>query len=390
VIRASYPGHASRFTSSFTVTHHVFKASRSMQGPDYYKLLGVPRSAKPDDIKKAYRKLARQYHPDVNPGSANSEDRFKEISQAFDVLSDPKKREIYDSYGYYSEQAANAGPRGPVFDFANFGAANFRDIFSEIFSNVRPQAARDRRPARGSDLELAVGVTFEQAMQGLTTRIEVDRSEICDSCQGMGEAASRTVACSACNGSGQQTRRVGGGSKCAYCSGSGKVAAACEACRGGGIVPKRETITIRIPAGVDKGSRVRVPGKGHSGTMGGQPGDLYIITNVGDHAYFKRQGDNIYCTVPITVPEAALGAKIEVPTVDGKALLRIPPGTQSAQRFRLRERGAPSLRAGGIRGDQFVEVKITLPTVISEETKEMLQQFARHNKENPRAEMGLE
>ena len=155
-------------------------------------------------------------------------------------------------------------------------------------------------------------------------------------------------------------------------------------------MPWRESVSIRIPAGVNSGSRVRIPGKGHSGNLGGSPGDLYVITKVGDHAYFKRQGDNIYCTVPITVPEAALGAKIEVPTVDGKALLKIPAGTQSGQRFRLRERGAPSLRAGGIRGDQFVEVKITLPSVISEETKEMLQQFAKHNKENPRAEMGLD
>jgi DnaJ-class molecular chaperone len=156
------------------------------------------------------------------------------------------------------------------------------------------------------------------------------------------------------------------------------------------VVSGRESVTLKIPAGVDKGSRIRVPAKGHIGSLGGPPGDLYIITNVSDHAYFKRQGDNIYCTVPITVPEAALGAKIEVPTVDGKALLRIPPGTQSGQRFRLRERGAPSLRAGGIRGDQFVDVKITLPSVISEETKELLQQFARHNRESPRADMGLE
>lgn len=361
-----------------------------MQGPDYYKLLGVPRGAKAEDIKKAYRKLARQYHPDVNPGNSNSEDRFKEISEAFEVLSDPKKREIYDSYGYYSEQAANAGARGPIFDFANFGAANFRDIFSEIFSNVRPQAEQARRSARGSDLELGLDVTFEQAMQGVTAKLEVDRSDVCAECQGLGESANHTAVCSACNGSGQRNSRIGGPSKCAYCSGSGKVASPCSSCRGAGVVPRRETVTIRIPAGVDKGSRVRVPGKGHSGTLGGPAGDLFVITNVSDHAYFKRQGDNIYCTVPITVPEAALGAKIEVPTVDGKALLRIPPGTQSAQRFRLRERGAPSLRAGGIRGDQFVEVKITLPTVISEETKEMLQQFARHNQENPRAVMGLE
>jgi molecular chaperone DnaJ len=362
-----------------------------MQGPDYYKLLGVARNAKPDDIKKAYRKLARQYHPDVNPGNANSEDRFKQISEAFEVLSDPKKREIYDSYGYYSEQAANAGARGPIFDFANFGAANFRDIFSEIFSNVRPQNNQPRhQPTRGGDLEYALSLTFGQAMQGGTKTIEVDRNEICAACQGLGAKSNQTVVCSSCNGTGQQTRRIGGVFKCPSCSGSGKVAAPCSACKGAGVVPKRESIAAKIPAGVDRGSRVRVPGKGHAGILGGQPGDLYIITNVSDHQYFKRQGDNIYCTIPITVPEAALGAKIEVPTVDGKALLKVPPGTQSGQQFRLRERGAPSLRGGGIRGDQFVEVKITLPTVISEETKEMLQQFARHNRENPRAEMGLE
>ena len=362
-----------------------------MQGPDYYKLLGVPRNAKPDDIKKAYRKLARQYHPDVNPGNANSENRFKEISEAFEVLSDPSKREIFDSYGYYSEQAASAGARGPIFDFANFGAANFRDIFSEIFSSIKTQNNQARyQTARGADLEYALSISFEQAMQGVTKTFDVDRNEICVACQGLGETRSRTLECSSCNGTGQQTRRIGGVTKCAPCNGSGKVAAPCDSCKGTGVLPKRESITAKIPAGVDKGSRVRVPGKGHAGTLGGQAGDLYIITNVSDHQYFTRQGDNIYCIVPITVPEAALGAKIEVPTVDGKALLKVPAGTQSGQRFRLRERGAPSLRAGGIRGDQFVEVKITLPTVISEETKEMLQQFARHNKENPRAEMGLE
>jgi len=361
-----------------------------MQPTDYYKLLGVPRNAKAEDIKKAYRRLARRHHPDVNPGNGESEDRFKEISQAFEVLSDPKKREIYDRYGYYSDQAAASGARGAVFDFANFGAANFRDIFSEIFSNVRPQTGQPRRQsARGSDIEYPLGLEFPQAMRGLATQIEVDRSEACPECNGLGENAGRSVTCSVCNGTGQQTRLMGVTTKCDRCSGSGKVAAQCATCKGHGTVPKREPILVRIPAGVETGSRVRVAGKGHAGSLGGPPGDLYIVTNVTEHAYFKRQGDNIYCTVPITVPEAALGAKIEVPTVDGKALLRIPPGTQSGQRFRLRERGAPSLRAG-FRGDQFVEVKITLPAVISEETKELLARSARYNTENPRREMGLE
>jgi molecular chaperone DnaJ len=361
-----------------------------MQNPDYYKLLGVPRSAKPEDIKKAYRRLARRHHPDVNPGNQESEDRFKQISEAFEVLSDPKKREVYDRYGYYSEHAtAGAGARGPVFDFANFGAANFRDIFSEIFSNIRPHNTEAAYRSRGADLEYALGISFEQAMQGLSARIDVERSDTCAACRGAGENSDQSITCPFCNGTGQQTGLFGGSSKCSRCSGSGKIAAPCSSCKGTGVVPIRETIAVRVPPGVETGSRIRVSGKGHAGRLGGQPGDLFIVANVSEHTYFKRQGDNIYCTVPITVPEAALGSKIEVPTVDGKALLRIPPGTQSGQRFRLRERGVPSLRAGGIRGDHFVEVKITLPKVISEETKEILQEFARHNRENPRAEMGV-
>jgi molecular chaperone DnaJ len=360
-----------------------------MPNNDYYKVLGVSRTATADDIKKAYRRLARRHHPDVNPGDKDSEERFKQISEAFEILSDPKKREVYDRYGHYSEQAAASA--GSMFDFANFGAANFRDIFSEIFSNIRPQTGQpSKQAARGADIDYALDVSFEEAMQGLTTKIEIDRSESCASCQGLGETKTANMNCPACDGTGQQTGRFTGTSRCSQCNGTGRIAQTCSICKGSGVTPKRETIAIRIPAGVATGSRVRIAGKGHAGTYAGLPGDLYIITNVSDHPYFKRQGDNIYCTVPITVPEAALGAKIEVPTVDGKALLRIPPGTQSGQKFRLRERGAPSLRAGGVRGDQFVEVKITLPKVISEETKDLLQKYARHNPESPRAEMGLE
>jgi molecular chaperone DnaJ len=359
-----------------------------MPANDYYKILGVPRSAKPDDIKKAYRRLARRYHPDVNPGNKDAEERFKQVSEAFDVLSDPKKREVYDHYGYYSEGAAAAGP-GFGFDFSNLGASNFKDIFSEIFSTIRGQPSR-RQPARGSDIEYPLAVSFEDAMKGTTAQVDLDRSEICTSCHGTGESSGTQVNCPACHGTGQRSSPLGGASRCPQCSGSGKVAATCPDCRGSGVVPKRERIGVKIPAGVETGSRIRIPGKGHAGSYGGSSGDLYILTNVGDHEYFKRQGDNIYCQVPVTVPEAALGAKIEVPTIDGKALLRIPPGTQSGQKFRLRDRGVPSLRAGGTRGDQFVEVKISLPRVISEETKELLQKFARHNPENPRAEMGLD
>ena len=355
--------------------------------PDYYKALGVARDAKTDEIKKAYRRLARRYHPDVNPGDKDAEEQFKLISEAFDVLSDPKKREVYDRLGYYSEQAAAAGV---PFDFSNFGAANFRDIFSEIFSGVRGQAPARRQPTRGADIEYTLAVSFEEAMRGLVTSLEVERSEACAACHGKGEMAEETATCPTCKGSGQQQRAFGGAARCANCNGSGKAPRPCPKCDGSGVTARRETVTARVPAGVETGSRVRIAGRGHAGQYGGPPGDLFITTNVGDHPYFKRRGDNIYCVVPITVPEAALGAKIEVPTVDGKALLKVPPGTQSGQKFRLRERGAPSLRAGGVRGDQYVEVKITLPKVISEETKELLHQFARHNRDNPRAEMGLE
>ena len=355
---------------------------------DYYKVLGVARNATADEIKKAYRRLARRYHPDVNPGDKDSEERFKQISEAFEVLSDPKKREVYNRFGHYSEQAAASG--GSVFDFANFGAANFRDIFSEIFSNIRTPSQARKQPARGADIEYTLAVTFEEAMRGLNANIEVERSEACSACHGMCEASDKNITCPTCNGTGQQSRMLGGTSKCAQCGGSGKIAHPCDVCRGSSVVARRETLSIKIPPGVEAGSRVRIASKGHAGTYNGPSGDLYLVTNVGNHPYFKRRGDNIHCTVPITVPEAALGARIEVPTIDGKAVLKIPAGTQSGQRFRLRERGAPSLRAGGARGDQYVEVKITLPKVISEETKELLHQYARHNAENPRAEMGLD
>ncbi len=362
-----------------------------MPNTDYYKVLGVGRDAKTDDIKKAYRRLARRFHPDVNPGNKEAEEKFKELSEAFDVLSDPKKREVYDRFGYYSEQIpSGASGANFEFDFSNFGASNFRDIFSDIFSNIRTASPESQRATRGADIEVPLAMSFEDAMRGLTTKVLVERSEACATCQGSGESVAAKITCSACGGSGQR-RGIGfGGNRCPQCGGTGKVGRPCETCGGSGVVAKRESVGVKIPAGVDTGSRIRVAGKGHAGIRGAPAGDLYITTNVAPHPYFKRQGDNIYCLIPITVPEAALGAKIEVPTIDGKAQLRIPPGTQSGQKFRLRERGVPSLRGGGVRGDQFVEVKIALPKVISEETKNLLQQYARHNPENPRQEMGLE
>jgi molecular chaperone DnaJ len=386
-----------------------------MAKKDYYEILGIKRDAKPEEIKKAYRRLARKHHPDVNPGDKASEERFKLTTEAHDVLSDPKKRKVYDRFGEYSENLADAHARGagpstgrsaPAgFDFTGFdwgsaapqggsSSSSFRDIFADLFGGTAKEKEPPRpQPQRGADIEMPLSLTFEEAIKGLTTNITVNRSEQCSRCNGAGDIGGPVVVCQTCKGSGQ-VQRAGGrlrfSQECPDCAGSGRRRTPCSLCKGKGTTPKTETVKVRIPAGVDTGSRVRIPGKGEGGRMGAPPGDLLINTNVGSHKYFTRKGDNIYVTVPITVPEAALGAKIEVPTVEGKAQLRIAPGTQSGQRFRLRQRGAPSLRDPNARGDQFVDVQIALPKVISEETKELLRQYAKSNEENPRVEMGLE
>jgi molecular chaperone DnaJ len=396
-----------------------------MAKQDYYQVLGVKRDAKPEEIKKAYRRLARKYHPDVNPGDKSAEERFKKITEAHDVLSDPKKRGVYDRFGQYSDNLADAAARGAAggaggaagatgrgpagFDFEGFdwgtasstgggggtGGSSFRDIFTDLFGGGAKSEREPPRPqpVRGADIEMPLALSFEEAITGMTTNITVNRSEQCSRCNGAGDTGGPVVVCATCGGSGQ-VHKAGGrlrfAQECSDCGGTGKRRQPCAVCKGAGVVPKSEVVKVRIPAGVDTGSRVRVPGKGEGGRMGAPAGDLFIITNVGRHKYFTRKGDNIYVTVPLTVPEAALGAKIEVPTVEGKAQLRIPPGTQSGQKFRLRERGAPSLRNSQARGDQFVEVQVTLPKVISEETKELLRRFAQLNEENPRVVMGLE
>lgn len=384
-----------------------------MAKKDYYKILGVKKDAKADEIKKSYRKLARKYHPDLNPNDKVSEDKFKEVQEAFDVLSDEKKRKVFDRFGYYNENldadspfaaGAAGGAGGPGFDFSGFdfsggttgsGGSSFRDIFSDLFggggTRAEPEPPR-AIPRKGRDIEIPLALSFQEAFSGLTTNITVNRSEQCSRCQGAGDTGGPVVTCTTCKGTGQ-VMKTGGrlqfSQACADCQGTGRRRTPCSLCNGKGTTPKTEQVKIRIPAGVDTGSRVRIPKKGHGGRLGAQPGDLYIVTNVGKHPHFTRKGDNIYVTVPISLSEAALGAKIEVPTVEGKAQLRIPPGTESGQKFRLRERGFPSLRNPSLRGDQFVEVKLTLPRVISEETKELLREFEKLNPENPRKAMGL-
>lgn len=384
---------------------------------DYYQILGVKKDAKADEIKKSYRRLARKFHPDVNPNDKVAEEKFKEVQEAYDVLSDEKKRKVFDRFGYYHENldadspfasgATGGGGPSPGFDFSGFdfsqgsasgGGSSFRDIFSDLFggggAGARPQPEPPRAmPKRGRDIEIPLALSFEEAFSGLTTNITVNRSEQCSRCQGAGDTGGPLVQCPTCKGTGQVTKsggRLQFAQDCPDCSGTGRRRTPCSLCNGKGTTPKTEQVKIRIPAGVDTGSRVRIPKKGHGGRLGAEPGDLFIVTNVGKHPFLTRKGDNVYVTVPITIAEAALGTKIEVPTVEGKAQLKIPPGTESGQKFRLRERGFPSLRNPSLRGDQFVEVKISMPRVISEETKELLRQFEKLNPENPRKAMGLE
>jgi molecular chaperone DnaJ len=381
---------------------------------NYYEILGIKKDAKADEIKKAYRKLARKYHPDVNPNDKAAEDKFKEVQEAYDVLSDEKKRKVFDRFGYYHDNldadspfgaGASSGAGGAGgFDFSGFNfepggsgsSSSFRDIFSDLFggggTKREPEPPR-AMPRKGQDIEIPLALSFEEAVTGLTTNLTVNRSEQCSRCQGAGDTGGPVVVCPTCKGTGQVLKtggRLQFSQTCADCEGTGRRRQPCSLCNGKGTTPKTEQVKVRIPAGVDTGSRVRIPKKGHGGRLGAPPGDLFIVTNVGKHPYFTRKGDNIYVTVPITVPEAALGARIEVPTVSGKAQLKIPAGTQSGQKFRLSEKGFPSLRNPEMRGDQFVEVQMSLPRILSEETKEILRQFEKANAENPRKAMGLE
>ena len=372
---------------------------------DYYETLGVKRGAAADEIRKAYRRLARKHHPDVNPGDKSAEEKFKQIQEAYDVLSDPKKRKMYDQFGFYSEQFKGGPAPGAGgfdfggFDFSDFAAGGpeasgrgpgFRDIFSDFFSRFTGGAAeRPAEPARGADLEYEVEIGFWDSIRGTVRKLAISRLADCPACHGTG-AAGGPAACTACNGRGtvsQQTGRMRFNLTCTRCQGSGRVRTICRHCRGEGKLARPETLDVRIPAGVADGSRVRVPGKGNAGSAGAPPGDLYIITRVRPHEFFERRGDDIHTVVPITVSEAALGARIEVPTVDGRALLKVPAGTQSGTRFRLREKGAPSLRTPTRRGDHYVEVRIVLPPVLDERQKEMLKNFGRLTREDPRAEI---
>jgi molecular chaperone DnaJ len=368
---------------------------------DYYGVLGTKRGASASEIRKAYRRLARKFHPDVNPGDKKSEEKFKQIQEAYAVLNDSKKRKMYDQYGFYSDQfkpGTGPGPGAGGFDFGGFDFGDlgggrrgrgFGDIFGDFFSRFTGGGVEpSREPTRGEDLEYQVEIGFWDSIRGTVRKLKVSRLRACSRCKGTG-ASGGPATCPACKGSGtvsQQSGRMRFNLTCSRCHGSGRTQVLCRHCGGDGRTAQVESLEVRIPAGVTPGSRVRVPRKGNAGLNGGPPGDLYIISQVRKHDFFERRGDDIYTVVPISVSEAALGARIEVPTVDGRSLLRVPAGTQSGQRFRLREKGGPSAR-GGKRGDQYVEVRIVLPLVLDERQKKMLQDFSRISREDPRAEI---
>jgi molecular chaperone DnaJ len=379
-----------------------------MASPDYYETLGVARGAKPNDIRKAYRRLARKFHPDLNPGDKSAEERFKKIQEAYDILGDPKKKQMYDQFGFYSASGAPGGQEGfragPEMGFGGFdfsdlfsgagsratgGSSNaFRDMFSQFFSRGA-HGTEARGPERGSDLEYGLSVDFWQAIRGTQVRLDINRQEVCDVCGGSGKHGGQSAVCPECNGSGTVTQMAGAmrfSLSCPRCGGQGRLRDSCEKCHGDGRLSKAETVEVRIPQGVKSGDRLRVPGKGNSGAGGGAAGDLYITVRVEPHPFFQREGDDIEIRVPVTVSEAGLGAKIEVPTIDGRALLKVPQGTHSGQRFRLREKGVFNARKGA-RGDQIVEVLVQSPKVRDERTKEILRELATLNPEDPRAEL---
>ena len=374
---------------------------------DYYELLGVPRKAGAKDIRTAFRKLARKYHPDLNPGDKSAEEKFKQLQEAYDVLSDSKKRQMYDQYGFYSDNLPPSGPgaagghggeQDVNFDFEGFdfgggsgatgGGSSFRDLFSQFFSGGRGGATMEPEHEPGGDLEYQIEIDFRDAVRGAVKKISITRMDTCETCHGTGAVGSPQT-CTACGGTGtiQQTAgKMKFNVPCTRCGGTGKLRTLCKTCNGEGRVRRSETIEVRIPAGVANGGRVRVPGKGNSGTMGAPAGDLYLRVVVKPHEFFERRGNDLYTKIPITVSEATLGAKIEVPTIDGRSLVRIPPGTNSGKTLRLKEKGVPSAR-NGARGDQYVEIQVVVPPPTDERVRNLMKELETVAPGDPRQDL---
>jgi molecular chaperone DnaJ len=340
---------------------------------DYYEILGVGKDASAQEIKSAYRKLALKLHPDRNPGDAHAEEKFKEAAEAYSVLSDSDKRQRYDAYGH-----AGLGSSGFGGGFDPTIFADFSDILGDFFGFGRQR----RGPRRGSDLRYDLELKFQEAVFGTETEIKIPRAETCSECSGSGAApGTRPVTCPACSGSGQVTFQQGFFSvarTCGKCRGTGKIVeSVCKKCRGEGAVPSERKLQIKIPAGVDDGSQLRVSGEGEPGAQGGPPGDLYVVLRVRDDPFFKREGTNLFCEVPVNVAQAALGATIEVPTVDaGRAKVNVPEGTQSGTFIKVKGQGVPHLGSRG-RGDLHVIVRVVVPTRLSGEQRKILEQLGK-------------
>jgi molecular chaperone DnaJ len=342
---------------------------------DYYEVLGVPRNASEQEVKSAYRKLALKHHPDRNPGDRGAEERFKEAAEAYGVLGDPEKRSRYDRYGHAGVSGAASGFDPTIF-------ADFSDILGDFFGFGDVFGRRRGGPHRGADLRYNLEISFEEAAFGAETQLRIPRSETCSACSGSGAApGTRPATCPTCRGSGQMTFQQGFftvARTCSHCRGAGRIVTeACKACGGDGHVAVERNLQIKIPAGVDTGSQLRIGGEGEAGAHGGLPGDLYVVLRVGEHSFFKREGSHLFCEVPVSLAQAALGASLEIPTLEGgKAKLSVPEGTQSGTVLRLKGQGVPAL-AGRGRGDLHVLVRVVVPRRLTSEQRKLFEQLAK-------------
>jgi molecular chaperone DnaJ len=370
---------------------------RSMAKRDYYEVLGVGRDASQEDIKKSYRKLAIKFHPDKNAGDKSAEENFKELSEAYEVLSDPQRRMAYDQYGHAAFDPRMRAGRGGGFGGAFHDPFEiFREVFGggggSIFDDFFGGAGADpNQPLRGDDLRYNLEITFEEAALGCEREISITKSERCDACEGSGvEAGAKTKICSTCHGRGQVITSRGIFSiaqTCPHCEGAGKIVdRPCKPCRGSGCRDKSSKIKLRIPAGVDTGSRLRSSGNGAAGLRGGPPGDLYVVLHVREHEMFQRDGDDLLCEVPVSFVQAALGAEIEVPTLNGNTSIKVPPGTQPGTIFRVKGKGIKNVQGYG-QGDLHVRIDVEVPTHLNAEQRSKLQEFADTCKgnENPKS-----
>jgi molecular chaperone DnaJ len=347
---------------------------------DCYEVLGVSQDASDQEIKSAYRKLALKHHPDKNPNDKNAEEKFKEAAEAYSILSDPDKRARYDRYGFSGLQGSFTG-----FDPSTFG--DFGDILGEFFGFGDIFGGRRRGgPERGADLRYDLKISFREAAFGLKTKIKIPRQDTCGACDGRGTPKGKNpTSCPGCHGSGQVRYQQGFFSisrTCGQCNGTGKVISEpCEPCQGKGRVRREKVLEVRIPAGVDNGARLRIQGEGEAGLHNGPSGDLYVVIYVEEHPFFQRQGNNIYCQVPIGIAQAVLGAEITVPTLEGEETIKVPEGTQSGSVFRLRNKGIVSLGERG-RGDQFVTVNVVIPTKLTKEQRQVFESLAKISRDD--------